>query len=177
MTPALIRLARVSAVALFVVLQGCAGPRAGDAGGGPSARDGDFGIPDGTCNRKVIGAILGGAIGGVIGAQIGDGASRRIAVLVGAAAGTLIGSHIGRQMDEADRACVGEALEKAGDNRTVAWASGDGSTTYRVKPLARNPDTDPACRMFELQASTVAESSTSKAQACRDPDGSWRVIE
>lgn len=120
---------------------------------------------------------MGGAIGGVIGAQIGDGASRNIAILVGAAAGTLIGSHIGRQMDEADRACVGEALEKAGDNRTVAWASNDGSTTYRVTPLAPNPGTDPACRMFELQARTDAGSSTSKAQACRDPGGAWRVIE
>jgi len=164
-------------LALVLAVTGCAGSNTGNPGPGASGGDGGLGIPEGTCNRKAIGALMGGAIGGVIGAQVGDGASRNIAILVGAAAGTLIGSHIGRKMDEADRACVGEALEKAGDNRTVAWASTDGSTTYRVTPLARSPDTDPACRMFELQAATTAGSSTSKANACRDRDGTWRVIE
>ena len=162
---------------LGTVLAGCAGKGTTDPGPGPSAGNGGLGIPEGTCNRKAIGALMGGAIGGVIGAQVGEGAGRNIAILVGAAAGTLIGSHIGRTMDEADRACVGETLEKAGDNRTVAWASNDGSTTYRVTPLPRAPDTDPACRMFELQAATTAGSSTSKANACRDKDGTWRVIE
>ncbi len=169
--------AAVPLLAVAVALAGCAGKGAGNPGPGASGGDGGFGIPDGTCNKKAIGAVMGGAIGGVIGAQMGEGTSRRIAILVGAAAGTLIGSHVGRKMDEADRACIGEALEKSGDNRTVAWASGDGSTTYRVTPLAPMPQTDPACRMFELQAATAAGSSTSKAQACRDADGSWRVIE
>lgn len=169
--------ASVFFLALLITLAGCAGKGVGDPGPGASGGDGGLGIPEGTCNKKAIGALIGGAIGGVIGAQVGEGAGRNIAILVGAAAGTLIGSQVGRKMDEADRACVGEALEKAGDNRTVAWASGDGSTTYRVTPLTRRPDTDPACRMFELQAATSAGSSTSNAQACRDPDGSWRVIE
>jgi surface antigen len=164
-------------LAFGLVLAGCAGKGPGIPGPGASGGDGGLGIPEGTCNRKAIGAIMGGAIGGVIGAQVGEGAARNIAILVGAAAGTLIGSHIGRTMDETDRACVGEALEKASDNRTVAWASTDGSTTYRVTPLARSPDTDPACRMFELQAATITGSSTSKANACREKDGTWRVIE
>src|SRR5688500_8658646 len=137
------RIALPTALALCL-LTGCAARGASDPGPGASGGDGGLGIPDGTCNKKAIGAIMGGAIGGVIGAQKGDGAGRRIAILGGAAAGTLIGSHVGRKMDEADRACIGEALEKAGDNRTVAWASGDGSTTYRVIPLAPMPQTDPA---------------------------------
>lgn len=164
-------------LALVLTLAGCASPTAGIPGPGAAGPNGDFGIPDGTCNKRAIGAVLGGAIGGVIGAQVGDGASRHIAILIGAAAGTLIGQHIGRTMDEADRACVGEALEKAGDNRTVAWASDDGSTTYRVTPLASRPNTDPECRMFQLEAKTAGGSSTSKANACRDPGGTWRVID
>jgi surface antigen len=173
------RVASLSSVLLAacLTLTGCAGTSPGNPGPGASGGDGRPGIPEGTCNRKAMGALVGSAIGGAIGAQVGDGASRNVAILVGAAAGALIGSHIGSKMDEADRACVGEALEKAGDNRPVAWASSDGSTTYRVTPLARSPDTDPACRMFELQAATSVGSSTSKANACRDKDGTWRVIE
>src|SRR5687767_2825704 len=177
LTPLRFLLAAATVVlALVLALTGCAAKSPANPGPGASG-DGGFGIPDGTCNRKAIGAVMGGAIGGVIGAQVGEGASRNIAILVGAAAGTLIGSHIGSKMDEADRACVGEALEKARDNSTVAWTSPDGSTTYRVTPLARGVDTDPACRLFELQAATTAGSSTSKANACRDQDGTWRVIE
>jgi surface antigen len=171
MTPRLVFLV------LALSLAGCAGTGAGVPGPGAAGPDGDFGIPEGTCNKRAVGAVLGGAIGGIIGAQVGDGAGRNIAILVGAAAGTLIGSHIGKTMDEADRACVGEALEKAGDNRTVAWTSDDGGTAYRVTPLASAPNTDPACRMFVLEAKTAGGASTSNAQACRDPGGSWRVIE
>ena len=169
---------RLLLLVLVVTLAGCAGSQARVPGPGAGGANGTFGIPDGTCNKRAIGAVLGGAIGGVIGAQVGEGASRNIAILVGAAAGTLIGQHIGRSMDETDRACVGEVLEKAGDNRTVAWASDDGSTTYRVTPLAPGrANTDPACRMFQLEARTAAGSSTSNAQACRDSGGAWRVIE
>ncbi len=104
------RVASLSSVLLAacLTLTGCAGTSPGNPGPGASGGDGRPGIPEGTCNRKAMGALVGSAIGGAIGAQVGDGASRNVAILVGAAAGALIGSHIGSKMDEADRACVGE---------------------------------------------------------------------
>src|SRR5690606_24020563 len=97
-------------IAFAMLAGGCAAPA--ERGSETAERPGDYGIAEGRCNRKAIGAVLGGAIGAIIGSQIGED---RVAMLVGAAAGTLIGSEIGRRMDEADLACIGEGLEKAGD--------------------------------------------------------------
>lgn len=170
------RLVRAIALGLLLANAGCAGSRAADPRAG-SGGDGDFGIPDGTCNRRAIGAVLGGAIGGVIGAQVGEGAGRRIAILVGAAAGTLIGSQIGRRMDETDRACMGEALEKAGDYTPVEWPSADGKTTYRLTPLPGLGQDERNCRAFELQTTASGRSNDGKGRACRGEDGLWRVVE
>jgi surface antigen len=154
-------------------LAGCAGPAAGDPKVAEPGRGGDFGIPDGRCNRRAIGAVLGGAIGGVLGSQIGEG---RIAVLVGAAAGTLIGSEIGRRMDETDLACIGEGLEKAKDNQPVEWPSADRTATFRLVPLTSFSRDGRECRDFSLQAISRGRSQDSNSQACRGADGQWRLV-
>lgn len=157
----------------FLGLMGCAGTAARDPEVADPGRSGDFGIPDGRCNRRAIGAVLGGAIGGILGSQIGEG---RIAVLIGAAAGTLIGSEIGRRMDETDLACIGEGLEKAKDNQPVEWPSADRTATYRLVPLASFSRDGRTCRDFSLQAISREHARDSHAQACRGADGQWRLV-
>ena len=157
----------------ILALGGCAGSKAGDPQVAEPGRNGDFGIPDGRCNRRAIGAVLGGAIGGILGSQIGEG---RIAVLIGAAAGTLIGSEIGRRMDETDLACIGEGLEKAQDNQPVEWPSADRTATFRLVPLSSFSRDGRTCRDFSLQASSRGDAQDSNAQACRGADGQWRLV-
>lgn len=165
------------AAALFFAgvlgLAGCAGSPAAEPKVAEPGRNGDFGIPDGRCNRRAIGAVLGGAIGGVLGSQIGEG---RVAVLIGAAAGTLIGSEIGRRMDETDLACIGEGLEKAKDNQPVEWPSADRTATYRLVPVASFARDGRECREFLFQAISREGSRDSNAQACRGADGQWRLV-
>jgi surface antigen len=163
-----------AALVAALLLPGCASSPADKKA--PGSND-DFGIPAGQCNRRAIGAVLGGAIGGVIGSQIGEGASRGIATLIGAAAGTLIGSEIGRRMDETDRACIGEGLEKAGDNQRVEWPSADGGATYRLTPLSSFEQDGRPCRAFALQTTVNGRPRTGAGQACRGADGTWRIVE
>jgi len=164
------------AAALFLLgaLAGCAGSPAAEPKVAEPGRSGDFGIPDGRCNRRAIGAVLGGAIGGVLGSQIGEG---RVAVLIGAAAGTLIGSEIGRRMDETDLACIGEGLEKAKDNQPVEWPSADRTATYRLVPLASFSRDGRECREFLFQTVSRERSRDSNAQACRGANGQWRLVD
>ena len=166
--------ALICAVLLGAALPGCTPSAAGGPGVDESGRNGDFGIPDGHCNRRAVGAVLGGAIGGLIGSQIGEG---RIAMLVGAAVGTLIGSEIGRQMDETDLACAGEGLEKAVDNQPVVWPSADRKTTYRLTPLSSYVQDGRDCRAFLLQAATQDGVRDGNGRACRGDDARWRVVE
>jgi surface antigen len=157
-----------------LALSGCTRSSAGDPGSAEPRRNGDFGIPDGRCNRRAVGAVLGGALGGLIGSQIGEG---RVAILVGAAAGTLIGSEIGRRMDETDLACIGEGLEKAKDSQPIEWPSADRTATYRLVPLSSFSQNGRDCREFVLQASARGRSEDNTARACREADGIWRVVD
>ena len=81
--------------------------------------DRDYGVIDGRCNREAVGAVLGGGVGGAIGSQVVKGEGRAVAIVVGSVLGAVIGSKIGRELDEADRGCIGHALELAADGKPV----------------------------------------------------------
>ncbi|MGH8641713.1 MAG: hypothetical protein ACRET6_08370, partial [Burkholderiales bacterium] len=87
----------------------------------------DYGVLEGRCNREAVGAALGGAANGTVSSQAGKRENRQIAVV--------LGGHDGRDMDETDRACIGHALELAGDRKRVTWKGADGRTTYRLTPV------------------------------------------
>ena len=75
----------------------------------------DYGVVEGTCNRKEIGTVLGAVVGGAIGSQIGDGSGRTVAIIVGSVLGAVIGREIGRDMDRAGpgRRIGGESRDRA----------------------------------------------------------------
>jgi surface antigen len=136
----------------------------------------DYGILEGGCNREAVGAVLGGIAGGAIGSQVGKGENRQIAIVLGTIAGAVIGAQIGREMDETDRACVGHALELAGDSRRVTWKGADGKTTYRITPL-RGFERDGAhCREFDLRVTAGERQETKRQKACPTGDGNWRIV-
>ena len=83
----------------------------------------DYGVSLGRCDRAAVGAVLGGAAGGVIGSQVGEGGQRGVATVIGAVIGATVGAEIGRRMDQADRSCVGHALELATPGQTVTWTN------------------------------------------------------
>jgi surface antigen len=166
-----------AALLAAAALSGCASSASGDRGAREPGKNDDFGIPSGQCNRRAIGAVLGGALGGVIGAQVGESVGKKIATVIGAAAGSYIGSEIGRRMDETDRACIGEGLEKARDNQRVEWPSADGGATYRLTPLSSFEQDGRPCRAFALQTESGGRPQTGAGQACRGRDGVWRVME
>ncbi len=136
----------------------------------------DYGVVEGSCNREAVGAAVGGVVGGAVGSQIGKGSNREVAIVIGTIAGAVIGAQIGRDLDNADRACMGHALELAGDNRRVRWANPDTGTTYLLTPVrgfARNGYT---CREFKLQTTRSGRSESGTGQACQTGDGTWQVV-
>lgn len=132
-------------------------------------------INTGQCNREVIGQILGGAAGGVVGAQIGDGTGRLIAVAAGTVLGMFAGREIGRTMDRADELCIDQALEHAPDNRTVQWQNN--GQQYSVTPQQTYENTNGQyCREYQMQTSMNRGTEQVSGTACRQPDGTWRIV-
>ena len=135
----------------------------------------DYCVLEGSCHRKEIGTVVGAVIGGAIGSQIGDGTGRTVAVIVGSVLGGVIGREIGAELDEADRGCIGHALELLEPGKSVRWINDHTHVSYVLTPLSVNRKEPKNCRRFKLQASGGKKSKTTEGRACRDTDGVWRM--
>jgi surface antigen len=133
----------------------------------------DYGILDGTCNREAIGAVLGGVLGGAIGSTVGEGNTRVVAIIAGTAIGAVVGGQVGKTLDDADRACMGHALELVAENRSVTWTNPHSGVNYRVTP---GGSPGQGCREFTTRkAVRGARTEIIHNVACRGSDGTWRI--
>jgi surface antigen len=137
----------------------------------------DYGIASGTCDRKAVATVLGGITGGLIANRVADGDNRTIATLIGAAAGALIGNRIGRELDNADQACMGHALELSDRGQTVSWTNESTGVSYQVVPGADRERNGAACREFNLVAASGSNRSSSQGLACQSAAGVWQIVE
>ena len=135
----------------------------------------DYGVSLGRCDRAAVGAVLGGVAGGVIGSQVGDGGQRGVATVLGAVIGATVGAEIGRRMDQADRSCVGHALELAQPGQTIAWTNHNTGLAYQLTPADDVRDLGEGCRRFRLIATGAFGLSEGHTVACAAPDGTWTL--
>jgi surface antigen len=135
----------------------------------------DYGVLEGSCNRKAIGTVLGAVAGGVIGSQVGDGSDRPVAIIVGSVLGAVIGREIGRRIDDRDRACFGHALELVPEGQSVKWTNEKTGVTYLLEPRGQ-ANSGATCRTYKLTASKGNKSQSDDGRACRSEDGTWKKV-
>lgn len=136
----------------------------------------DYGILRSQCNREMVGAVLGGVVGGTIGAKVGREEDRVVATVIGSVIGAVIGAQIGRSMDEQDRACVGHALELAGNGRAVQWINEDTGAQFLLSPTRDFTQSGKPCREFSLEVTLGDRRDASRQQACRNDNGTWAML-
>ncbi len=130
-------------------------------------------ITGGRCQRENIGRAVGAVLGGVAGAKIGD--NEPVAIIAGAIFCFVLGGSIGRNMDERDRACVGQALEHAGDRETIKWHNPDSDIQYAVTPTKTFSANENYCREYTRTATVAGKPQTVFGKACRQADGTWHI--
>lgn len=135
----------------------------------------DYGILSGRCNTEAIGAVLGGTLGGVVGSRVGEGRDRPVAIVLGTVLGAVIGAKIGRDLDEGDRACMGHALELAGEKTTIVWTNAATGVNYRLTPTRNFRQGDRPCREFTTLVAAGERKERLKGIACRRGGGDWAV--
>jgi surface antigen len=134
----------------------------------------DYGVVEGRCNAKAVGAVLGGAVGGVIGSQVGKGDDRPVAILVGTVLGAVIGSKIGAEIDSGDRGCMGHALELAGERKPVRWKNEQTGVSYTLTPTRNFKQGELPCREFTTVTSKGGKAAAPiTGVACRKAAGEW----
>jgi surface antigen len=135
-----------------------------------------FGIDGGTCNRKLLGATLGGTAGGLIASEVARGDGRTAAIVGGTLLGILIGGAVGDAMDGLDQNCVGQVLEHAPQDQTVAWRNPDNGASYDVTPVRTYQEEGGRyCREYRSTAMVGGRERETWGTACRQPDGSWQI--
>jgi surface antigen len=137
----------------------------------------DFDISSGRCNRQEIATVVGGIAGGVIANRVAD-EHRAVATVVGVIAGAVIGNRIGRELDEADRRCLGHALEIAQPGQRVNWSNETTGMTYEMSLGADRPRGGSVCREYTLVTSTGRRDRASHAGlACQSSGGAWQIAQ
>lgn len=128
-------------------------------------------------NNEGGATVAGGVIGGLLGSQFGGGPAGRLAATAGGAlVGAYIGGQIGRTMDRLDRLEMQRALETAPTGKVVVWTNPDTGYHYTVVPTRTYYHESQPCREYTTKAVIGGKTQQVYGKACRQADGSWRVV-
>jgi surface antigen len=144
-----------ASLALVIGLSGCG------AVGGPN---------------ETSGTIIGGVLGGAVGSQVGGGRGRTVATILGTIIGANIGANVGRSMDGNDRMRTAQILESSRTGQSSGWVNPDTRNEYVVTPTRTYESAGAPCREYTMRAVVGGQPDTVYGTACRQPDGSWRVV-
>ncbi len=131
--------------------------------------------------KQTVGTVGGAAIGGLLGSQFGSGTGRLVATGAGVFIGGLVGSEIGRTMDEQDRMRADQAVNQAHTapvGETIAWNNPESGNSGAVTPVRDGTSTSGLyCREFQQTITVNGRTESAYGTACREPDGTWKIVE
>lgn len=123
------------------------------------------------------GAVMGGVLGGVLGSNVGGGQGNTAAIIAGTILGAYVGSEMGRYMDENDERKARSALEYNRDNQSSSWhnpnTGADVTTTPTRTYQSANSEN---CREYQTVVTVNGRQEKAYGNACRQPDGTWKVV-
>jgi surface antigen len=128
--------------------------------------------------KTAIGGLGGAAAGGLLGAALGGGGT---GIAAGALLGGLIGGAVGNVLDENDKRYANQtaqrALERAPSGTATTWKNPDSGHSGSVTPTHTYQTSNGAyCREFQQEITIDGKPQRSYGTACRQPDGSWKII-
>lgn len=130
----------------------------------------------GPITNEGVGTVSGGVIGGLLGSQFGGGSGKVMAAAGGALIGAFLGGKIGKSMDRQDQMEMQRALETAPTGRSIGWSNPDTGNRYTVQPTRTYYQERLPCREYTTRAVIDGQTQTIRGSACRQPDGTWHVV-
>ncbi len=128
-------------------------------------------------SNQDIGTVTGGVAGGLLGSTIGGGGGRILAIAAGTLTGAFIGSRVGKSMDDTDRLKMNSALESNTVGQPAYWTNSKTGDSYTVTPT-KNVDVrgNKYCREYRTTAMVAGKQQQVYGTACRQPDGTWKIV-
>jgi surface antigen len=128
-------------------------------------------------SKQDQGMIIGAIAGGILGHQVGGGSGQVLATMIGTVAGAAIGGSIGRTMDDYDRMNAAAALENVRTGVPSTWVNPDTGYEYVMTPTNTYDSGTGPCREYTLDATIGGKTEQIYGTACRQADGSWKVMD
>ena len=131
--------------------------------------------------KEGAGSVVGGVGGAVIGSQFGSGTGRVVGTAIGAIAGMLIGQEVGKSLDRADQLemqrTAQHALENSRVDETRTWRNPDSGNSGTITPKRTyKTERGQYCREYQQTVLIGGQERQAYGTACRQPDGSWKII-
>jgi surface antigen len=140
------------------------------------------GLLDGRCRVDLLdgptaGGLLGAAAGGLAGSQFGKGDGKLAATAIGTLIGFVIGQEVGRQLTPVEETCFSQTFEHVPDRETIVWRNAQQDAQYQVTPIGTTEvGTGMYCREYQAKATVGDRVEETYGTACRQPDGSWKLM-
>ncbi|MEO5335522.1 MAG: RT0821/Lpp0805 family surface protein [Magnetospirillum sp. WYHS-4] len=132
--------------------------------------------------KQTMGTLAGAGLGALAGSQVGGGKGQMVGIAIGTLAGAFLGSEIGKSLDNADKAIMqktsSQALESTPSGVASAWRNPDSGNSGTITPTrtyqtAQGED----CREFENSVTVDGRTEKAMGRACRQADGTWRIVQ
>ena len=132
-------------------------------------------------NKQTLGTLIGAGLGGLAGSQVGSGTGQLAAIGAGVLLGGLLGNEVGKSLDKADIAYAErnaqETLEYQPSGATSSWVNPDSGNSGSITPTATYQSTGGEyCREYQQTVTVGGEQQSAYGTACRQPDGSWKLV-
>ncbi|MEQ9520041.1 MAG: RT0821/Lpp0805 family surface protein [Parvibaculum sp.] len=134
-----------------------------------------------TSTEGVIGGIAGAALGGFLGSKVGSGSGQTFATIGGVLAGGLLGNQAATRLTCQDQQSMytstQSGLETYPTGRAASWNNPDTGHYGTVTPTRTYQNAyGQNCREFTQTIYIDGRPETGVGQACRQPDGTWQII-
>ncbi|MDJ0788331.1 MAG: RT0821/Lpp0805 family surface protein [Myxococcota bacterium] len=155
----------LAATTLLVASLGCASPYATNE--------------TGRTNKTAVGGLGGAVAGGLLGEALGGSTKD---VLAGVALGGLLGALGGQVLDQRDRQIAAQnaqvALERAPTGTSSPWQNPDtgASGTFTPTRTYQQPNGQ-YCREYNQEVWVAGQREMAYGTACRQADGSWKMVQ
>ena len=134
----------------------------------------------GEANKTTGGTLLGALGGALIGSQIGGGSGRIVGAVAGTMIGGFIGHEIGASLDREDVARAQAAQQRAYAapiGHQITWNKPQNGHSGTITPVRDGQDTaGHYCREYQTTIQVGGETQKAYGTACRQPDGTWKVV-
>jgi surface antigen len=128
--------------------------------------------------KTAIGGAAGAAAGGLIASQVGGGAA---GIAAGVLLGGLLGGALGNMLDQRDRDYALAAQQQAYGapiGQTISWNNPQSGNYGTYTPVRDGTNAQGQyCREFQQTIVVGGRVEEGYGIACRQPDGSWQIVQ